>query len=114
MAPSYDLELNLLFTGTSVTSPAPKFMVGGADNLQPVPFTGETACAVGRLHPFRPPGRQRDGQGLLPRRPADRHPQPACATPDASSSYGSNVVVASPGRARLSLNCTYASRNYRA
>jgi alcohol dehydrogenase (cytochrome c) len=32
MAPSYDPELNLLYIGTSVTSPAPKFMVGGADN----------------------------------------------------------------------------------
>ena len=32
MAPSYDPALNLLFIGTSVTSPAPKFMVGGADN----------------------------------------------------------------------------------
>ena len=27
-----DPELNLLYIGTSVTSPAPKFMVGGADN----------------------------------------------------------------------------------
>ena len=32
MAPSYDPVLNLLDIGTSVTSPAPKFMVGGADN----------------------------------------------------------------------------------
>ena len=32
MAPSYDPALNLLFVGTSVTSPAPKFMIGGADN----------------------------------------------------------------------------------
>ncbi len=32
MAPSYDAELNLLYIGTSVTSPAPKFLVGGADN----------------------------------------------------------------------------------
>ena len=32
MAPSYDPTLNLLFIGTSVTSPAPKFMIGGADN----------------------------------------------------------------------------------
>ena len=32
MAPSYDPELNLLYIGTSVTSPAPKFLVGGADN----------------------------------------------------------------------------------
>ncbi len=31
MAPSFDPELNLLYIGTSVTSPAPKFMVGGAD-----------------------------------------------------------------------------------
>ena len=31
MAPSYDPELNLLYVGTSVTSPAPKFMLGGAD-----------------------------------------------------------------------------------
>ena len=31
MAPSFDPELNLLYIGTSVTSPAPKFLVGGAD-----------------------------------------------------------------------------------
>ena len=32
MAPSYDPELNLIYIGTSVTSPAPKFMLGGTDN----------------------------------------------------------------------------------
>ena len=32
MAPSYDPELNLLYVGTSVTSPAPKFLLGGTDN----------------------------------------------------------------------------------
>ncbi|HIE94076.1 MAG TPA: ATP-binding protein [Acidobacteria bacterium] len=32
MAPSYDPELNLLYIGTSVTSPAPKFLVGGVNN----------------------------------------------------------------------------------
>ncbi len=32
MVPSYDPELNLIYMGTSVTSPAPKFMLGGADN----------------------------------------------------------------------------------
>ena len=31
MAPSYDPELNLVYVGTSVTSPAPKFMLGGTD-----------------------------------------------------------------------------------
>ena len=31
MVPSYDPELNLLYIGTSVTSPAPKFMLGGVD-----------------------------------------------------------------------------------
>ena len=31
MVPSYDPELNLVYVGTSVTSPAPKFMLGGAD-----------------------------------------------------------------------------------
>jgi len=31
MPPSYDPELNLVFIGTSVTSPAPKFLLGGAD-----------------------------------------------------------------------------------
>ena len=31
MAPSYDPELNLIYIGTSVTSPAPKFLLGGAD-----------------------------------------------------------------------------------
>ena len=30
-APSYDPALDLLYIGTSVTSPAPKFMLGGAD-----------------------------------------------------------------------------------
>ena len=32
MVPSYDPELNLIYIGTSVTSPAPKFMLGGTDN----------------------------------------------------------------------------------
>jgi len=32
MVPSYDPELKLIYIGTSVTSPAPKFMLGGPDN----------------------------------------------------------------------------------
>jgi len=32
MPPSYDPELNLIYIGTSVTSPAPKFMLGGIDH----------------------------------------------------------------------------------
>ncbi len=32
MVPSFDPELNLIYIGTSVTSPAPKFMLGGTDN----------------------------------------------------------------------------------
>ena len=32
MVPSYDPELNLVYIGTSVTSPAPKFMLGGNEN----------------------------------------------------------------------------------
>ena len=32
MVPSYDPELNLVYVGTSVTSPAPKFMLGGHEN----------------------------------------------------------------------------------
>jgi len=32
MVPSYDPELNLIYIGTSVTSPAPKFLLGGNDN----------------------------------------------------------------------------------
>ena len=32
MVPSYDPELDLIYVGTSVTSPAPKFMLGGTDN----------------------------------------------------------------------------------
>ena len=31
MVPSFDPELNLIYVGTSVTSPAPKFMLGGVD-----------------------------------------------------------------------------------
>ena len=31
MVPSYDPELNLVYVGTSVTSPAPKYMLGGVD-----------------------------------------------------------------------------------
>jgi hypothetical protein len=31
MVPSYDPELNLVYVGTSVTSPAPKFLLGGND-----------------------------------------------------------------------------------
>ena len=32
MVPSYDPELNLVYVGTSVTAPAPKFMLGGVEN----------------------------------------------------------------------------------
>jgi alcohol dehydrogenase (cytochrome c) len=32
MVPSFDPEMNLLFIGTSVTSPAPKFLIGGVEN----------------------------------------------------------------------------------
>ena len=32
MVPSFDVALNLVYIGTSVTSPAPKFLLGGADN----------------------------------------------------------------------------------
>lgn len=32
MVPSFDPELNLIYVGTSVSSPAPKFMLGGNDN----------------------------------------------------------------------------------
>ena len=32
MPPSYDPELGLIYIGTSVTSPAPKFMLGGIEN----------------------------------------------------------------------------------
>ena len=32
MVPSYDPELDLVYIGTSVTSPAPKFMIGGVNN----------------------------------------------------------------------------------
>lgn len=32
MVPSFDPELNLIFIGTSVTSPAPKFLIGGTEN----------------------------------------------------------------------------------
>jgi alcohol dehydrogenase (cytochrome c) len=32
LVPSYDPELNLVFVGTSVTSPAPKYLLGGNEN----------------------------------------------------------------------------------
>ena len=32
MVPSYDSALNLIYIGTSVTAPAPKFLLGGAEN----------------------------------------------------------------------------------
>ena len=32
MVPSYDPELDLVYVGTSVTSPAPKFLLGGTEN----------------------------------------------------------------------------------
>ena len=37
MVPSYDPELNLVYVGTSVTSPAPKFMIAGNDKTVPLP-----------------------------------------------------------------------------
>ena len=36
MVPSYDPELNLIIVGTSVTSPAPKYMLGGSDQQAPL------------------------------------------------------------------------------
>ena len=36
MVPSYDPELNLIYIGTSVTSPAPKFMLGGQRQQLPL------------------------------------------------------------------------------
>ena len=33
MVPSYDPALNLVYVGTSVTAPAPKFMLGGTDSI---------------------------------------------------------------------------------
>ena len=50
MIPSYDAELDLVYVGTSVTAPAPKFMLGGNDKqylyhnstLALQPATGET------------------------------------------------------------------------
>ena len=52
MVPSYDPELNLVYVGTSVTSPAPKFMLGGADlthstTTRPSPSTGTRAPSSG-------------------------------------------------------------------
>jgi alcohol dehydrogenase (cytochrome c) len=32
MVPSYDPQLNLIYIGTSVTSPAPKYLIGGVNN----------------------------------------------------------------------------------
>ena len=51
MVPSYDPDLDLVYIGTSVTAPAPKFMLGGNDKkylyhnstLALNPATGETA-----------------------------------------------------------------------
>ena len=37
MVPSYDPQLNMVYIGTSVTSPAPKYMLGGNDKTLPVP-----------------------------------------------------------------------------
>ena len=39
MVPSYDPGLELIYIGTSVTSPAPKFLLGGRDLAAPVPPT---------------------------------------------------------------------------
>ncbi|MEE2776551.1 MAG: PQQ-binding-like beta-propeller repeat protein [Acidobacteriota bacterium] len=67
MVPSYDPELDLVYIGTSVTAPAPKFLLGGAENrhlyhnstLALVADTGEIAWYYQHLndhwdldHPF--------------------------------------------------------------
>ena len=51
MVPSYDPDLDLLYMGTSVTSPAPKFMLGGVDKKHlyhnsPLALDGESAEIV--------------------------------------------------------------------
>ena len=61
MVLSFDPALNLIYVGTSVTSPAPKFMLGGADRkhlyhnstlaLDADTGTASTASLFGRLTP---------------------------------------------------------------
>ena len=93
MVPSYDPELDLVYVGTSVTSPAPKFMLGGVDNRHlyhnsTLALDGETGRdplvlpaperPLGprpplRAHPRRHRGGARPGRGRLD--------QPAAAAP---------------------------------
>ena len=52
MVPSYDPDLDLIYVGTSVTSPAPKFMLGGVDNKHlyhnsTLALDGDTGRSVG-------------------------------------------------------------------
>ena len=56
MPPSYDHELRLVYQGTSVTAPAPKFMLGGVDNRHI--YHNSTLALVPRL-------RRRDRRGPL-------------------------------------------------
>ena len=58
MLPSFDPELNLVYVGTSVTSPAPKFMLASVNGRHP-----DKALSAAFIR-AAPPGRHCDGQGL--------------------------------------------------
>ena len=48
MVPSYDPTLNLIFVGTSVTSPAPKFLLGGREPAPVSQLHPRARCRYGR------------------------------------------------------------------
>ena len=97
MPPSYDPELNLLYIGTSVTSPAPKYLLGGNDKqhlyhnstlaldpahrqdrvVLPAPRRSLGSRSSLRTHPGRYRGRARSG---TPWRGSTRTSTPASAT----------------------------------
>ena len=72
MVPSYDPALDLIYVGTSVTSPAPKFMLGGVD-LQHLYHNSTLALdAEHRRHPLVLPAPERP---LGPRPSLRAHPR---------------------------------------
>ena len=58
MVPSYDPALNLVYIGTSVTSPAPKFLIGGityaVDGRQYVAVSTRPVADLRGLQPANP------------------------------------------------------------
>ena len=92
MVPSYDPELDLVYIGTSVTSPAPKFMLGGPE-LAHLYHNSTLAldAATGDIAWVLPAPERRLGPRPSLRAPARRHRRsPPTPTPSPGSTPACN------------------------